>query len=77
MPVNPRKEAKEVLKEKEEICGFCKVPLAEIKVNNGSKRLLVCNNINCPKFRQPQGVRKIYFGRETNVKEAKDVRLEE
>lgn len=51
-------------KEKEEICGFCGVPLEEIKVNSGSKLLLVCNNINCEKFRQPQGVRKIYFGRE-------------
>lgn len=50
---------------KETNCSFCKVPLEEIKVNNGSKRLLVCNNIICPRFRQPQGTRKIYFGKET------------
>lgn len=46
-------------------CSFCKVPLEEIKMTNGSWRQLVCNDINCPRFRQPQGIRKIYFGRET------------
>lgn len=48
-------------------CSFCKAPLEEIKVNNSSKRQLVCNDINCPRFRQPQGIRKIYFGRETEL----------